>query len=251
MLLVVDIGNTRTKVALFENDRIIEIYILERENFLKNFKKILKNFNTLPKIVLSSVGKLDTASLNWLQAHTDLLEITIKTTLPFQNDYSTPQTLGIDRLVLAAGATLQYPAQNRLVIDAGTCVTYDFITKENHYLGGAISPGIALRYQSLNTYTAKLPLLQLQEPADLIGNSTAESIHSGVVNGLTAEIDQLIDLYIARFQDLTIILTGGDGVFLAKRLKNTIFAHSNFLLESLNSLHQYTIENDKKNLSRL
>lgn len=250
MLLVVDIGNTRTKVALFENNRIIEIHILERENFLKNFKKILKKFDSLPKIVLSSVGKLETTTLKWLQQHTDLLEITSKTTLPFQNNYSTPQTLGIDRMVLAAGATLQYPNQNRLIIDAGTCVTYDFVSKENHYLGGAISPGIHLRYQSLNTYTAKLPLLQLQEPADLIGNSTAESIHSGVVNGLTAEIDQLIDLYLARFQDLTIILTGGDGVFLAKRLKNTIFAHSNFLLESLNSLHQYTIDNDKKNLSR-
>ncbi|WP_430613922.1 type III pantothenate kinase [Flavobacterium sp. JP2137] len=250
MLLAVDIGNTRTKVALFENNRIVEIAVLERENFLENFKKILKKSRTAPKIILSSVGKLEKEALSWLQQHTDLLEIDAQTPFPFINDYATPLTLGIDRLVLAAGATLQYPKQNRLIIDAGTCVTYDFISKTDHYLGGAISPGIALRYKSLNDYTDKLPLLQLQEPQDLIGNSTAESIHSGVIHGLRCEIDQLIDSYQSRFQDLTIILTGGDAVFLAKRLKNPIFAHSNFLLESLNSLHQYTIDNDKKNLSR-
>ncbi len=250
MLLTIDIGNTRTKVALFENNRIGEIYILEHENFLENFKKILKKFTPTPKIILSSVGKLEIATLNWLLTHTDLNVISHKSAFPFQNDYSTPLTLGIDRMVLAAGATLMYPQQNRLVIDAGTCVTYDFISQQNHYLGGAISPGIGLRYKSLNDYTAKLPLLQLQEPLDIIGNSTQESIHSGVINGLTCEIDQLIETYQSRFQDLTIILTGGDAVFLAKRLKNTIFAHSNFLLESLNSIHQYTIDNDKKNLSR-
>jgi type III pantothenate kinase len=147
-------------------------------------------------------------------------------------------------MVLATGATLQYPNQNRLVIDAGTCVTYDFISQDDVYLGGAISPGLRLRYQALNDYTAKLPLLTAEHPDYFIGNSTSNSIHSGVVNGLAYEIDGFIAHYQECYSNFIIILTGGDGEFLAKRLKNTIFANSNFLLESLNQTIQYKIKND-------
>jgi type III pantothenate kinase len=142
-------------------------------------------------------------------------------------------------MVLAAGAVLQFPQQNRLVIDAGTCITYDFIDADNRYLGGAISPGLRLRYESLHGYTAKLPLLDLENPNSLIGDSTFDSIHSGVVNGMVYEIDGFINEYKTKFPNFIIILTGGDTVFLAKRLKNTIFANSNFLLESLNQTFQY------------
>jgi type III pantothenate kinase len=147
-------------------------------------------------------------------------------------------------MVLAAGATLQFPNQNRLVIDAGTCVTYDFIDENDVYLGGAITPGLRLRYESLHDFTAKLPLLTVENPNYFIGKSTAESIHSGVVNGLVYEIDGFIDEYKALYSNFIIILTGGDTDFLAKRLKNTIFANSNFLLESLNQTFQYKIKND-------
>ncbi|MGK4566100.1 type III pantothenate kinase [Flavobacterium sp. 3HN19-14] len=165
--------------------------------------------------------------------------ITHNDSFPFQNDYETPLTLGIDRMVLAAGATLQFPNRNRLVIDAGTCVTYDFVDENNHYLGGAISPGFRLRYESLHNYTAKLPLLPLENPEHFIGKSTNYAIHSGVVNGLVNEIDGFISQYQQQYSNFTIILTGGDAEFLAKRLKNTIFANSNFLLESLNALFSY------------
>jgi type III pantothenate kinase len=147
-------------------------------------------------------------------------------------------------MVLAAGAVFQFPNQNRLVIDAGTCITYDFIDHQNNYLGGAITPGLRLRYESLHNYTAKLPLLVLESPKELIGNSTSNSIHSGVVNGLVYEIDGFITEYGTRYSNFIIILTGGDTDFLAKRLKNTIFANSNFLLESLNQTFQYKIKND-------
>ena len=147
-------------------------------------------------------------------------------------------------MVLAAGATLQFPNQNRLVVDAGTCVTYDFIGEFDNYLGGAISPGLRLRYESLHSYTAKLPLLTLETPESYIGNSTSQAIHSGVVNGLVHEVDGFIDEYLTNFSNFIIILTGGDADFLAKRLKNTIFANSNFLLESLNQTFQYKIDND-------
>jgi type III pantothenate kinase len=101
-----------------------------------------------------------------------------------------------------------------------------------------------LRYKTLHDFTAKLPLLSLESPKDVIGKSTAESIHSGVVNGLVYEIDGFIDQYRVLYSNFIIILTGGDTEFLAKRLKNTIFANSNFLLESLNQTFQYKIKND-------
>ncbi len=121
-----------------------------------------------------------------------------------------------------------------MIIDAGTCITYDFITSENVYLGGAISPGIRLRYQSLNNLTENLPLLEKKAPKNLIGNSSKESIHSGVINGVLMEIDGAIQEYNKKNKDLTVILTGGDANFLSKRLKSSIFANSNFLLEGLN-----------------
>ena len=123
-------------------------------------------------------------------------------------------------------------------------MTYDFIDQNNVYHGGAIAPGIRLRYESMHNYTAKLPLLTIEEPENVIGNSTNQSLHSGVINGLTFEIDGYIEALKGQNENFIIILTGGDANFLAKRLKNTIFANSNFLLESLNNLYQYQIKND-------
>ena len=118
-----------------------------------------------------------------------------------------------------------------------------FINANNNYLGGAISPGLRLRYEVLHQQTAKLPLLTKSYPENIIGNSTQESIHSGVVNGVILEIDGFIEQYKTQYDNFIIILTGGDAEFLAKRLKNTIFANSNFLLESLNQIYQYN-QND-------
>ena len=244
MILVIDVGNTRIKGAVFEGAILLEIFVFTKIELQKNIENILKNFEKVSDLVVSSVGDVEKLSFlafdNVLKVHF----ISNTDPFPFQNKYATPQTLGIDRMVLAAGATLQFPNQNRLVIDAGTCVTYDFIDQDNNYLGGAITPGLRLRYESLHNYTAKLPLLALENPENLIGNSTSDSIHSGVVNGLVYEIDGFINEYRARYLNFIIILTGGDTDFLAKRLKNTIFANSNFLLESLNQTFQYKIKND-------
>lgn len=250
MILAVDIGNTRTKIALFEKDRISDILVFEKKNFLKNFKKIFYKTHSKAKIILSSVGKFDQETFEWLKQHTDIIVISHRTNFPFTNSYHTPNTLGIDRMVLSAGAVLEFPQQNRLVIDAGTCITFDFIDKNDRYIGGSISPGIQLRYKALNEYTEKLPQLEFENINYLTGVSTQQSIHSGVINGTLAEIEGFIHQYRSQHPDLTVILTGGDTDFLAKRLKNTIFANSNFLLESLNSLYQYLIDNDKKDLPR-
>lgn len=244
MILTVDVGNTRIKAAVFEEDILISEFVFPKNDIEENIQKILKDFPNIANLVVASVGNEEKETFLSFNNTVNVQLVSHRDNFPFTNLYETPHTLGIDRMVLAAGAVLAFPNQNRLVIDAGTCITYDFVDKDNNYLGGAISPGIRLRYEALHNYTAKLPLLSLEEPGNFIGQSTAAAIHSGVVNGVVNEIDGFIGQYKELYSKFTIILTGGDTVFLAKRLKNTIFANSNFLLESLNHTFQYTIKND-------
>lgn len=241
MLLAIDVGNTRIKVAVFEKDILIWQDAFDKKEAVDRFSIILIKYTDIKNAVLSRVGFLDESVLKWLERQVSLYVITADSPMPFQNGYETPKTLGIDRMVLASGAVFQFPKQNRLVIDSGTCITYDFIDAADNYLGGAISPGFRLRYEALHNYTEKLPLLTLESPSGVIGNSTKQSIHSGVVNGFLYEVEGFIERYREQYQVLTVILTGGDTDFLAKSVKNTIFANPNFLLESLNHLYQYTI----------
>lgn len=244
MILVIDVGNTNIKVAVFEQVDLLEKFVFQKNELQKKIKKILKKYSNCTHAVLSSVGNLDENELSYLKNTLNLVEINRSSLFPFVNLYGTPQTLGIDRMVLAAGAVLLYPNQNTLIIDAGTCVTYDFVTRQNEFLGGAISPGLRLRYEALHQFTAKLPLLSKELPTNFIGNSTSEAIHSGVVNGLCYEIEGFISEYSVKNEQFTIILTGGDANFLANRLKSVIFADENFLLKSLQQLYTYNYKND-------
>lgn len=244
MILAIDVGNTRIKCAVFEGAMLIESFVFRKDDLLEGVENISKSYINITHLVVTSVGSIEKQHFLGLQNKFNIHFISHTSKFPFVNKYETPQTLGIDRMVLAAGAVLQFPKYNRLVIDAGTCITYDFIDAEDNYLGGAISPGLRLRYESLHEYTSKLPLLALESPKSYIGNSTSQSIHSGIVNGVVLEIDGFISQYIVNTSNFIIILTGGDADFLAKRLKNTIFANSNFLLESLNQTFQYQIKND-------
>jgi type III pantothenate kinase len=244
MILTVDAGNTRIKAAVFEGNILLEYFVFEKEELRKNIINILNIFKKTTHLIVASVGSVQNKSFLEFEKEVVVHFISHNDSFPFVNGYETPQTLGIDRMVLAAGATLQFPGQNRLVVDAGTCVTFDFINENDTYLGGAIAPGLQLRYSALHDFTAKLPMLALENPKAVTGKSTAESIHSGVVNGLVYEIDGFIDQYRVCYSNFIIILTGGDTEFLAKRLKNTIFANSTFLLESLNQTFQYKIKND-------
>ena len=243
MLLTIDVGNTRIKAAVFEQNILVELFVFTHETLKTETEHILNTFPKIKKLVVASVGKIEKELFLSLENIVEIHFITHESKFPFTNLYSTPTTLGIDRMVLAAGAVLQFPNQNRLVIDTGTCITYDFVDENDNYLGGAISPGLRLRYEALHQQTAKLPLLTKKYPDSFIGNSTQESIHSGVINGVVLEIDGFIELYKTQYPKFIIILTGGDTEFLAMRLKNTIFANSNFLLESLNQTFQYN-QND-------
>lgn len=239
MLLAIDVGNTQIKTAVYEQNTLVQKEIASYLDWKNQVKNTLKNFPKIDTIVVASVGKLQKEDFLNLSKSVQLHFISKESKFPFQNLYNTPNTLGIDRMVLAAGAVLQFPNRNRLVIDAGTCITYDFIDSNDNYLGGAISPGIRLRYEALHNYTAKLPLLSKENPENIIGNSTNQSIHSGIINGVTMEIEGFINSNLDKNDNFIIILTGGDSVFLAERLKNTIFANPNFLLESLNQTFQY------------
>ena len=239
MNLIVDVGNTLVKIAVFQEDKLLEKQTVEISEFEGTQKKIFENYPKIQKCILASVGKLSKEVLISLQKQTEVLILGAHLKFPFHNRYATPSTLGVDRIALVAASVKHFPHQNVLIIDAGSCITYDFISHENNYLGGAISPGVRLRYKSLHNFTANLPLLDTEMPKNIIGDSTAAAIHSGVVVGIIKEIDGVIADYREKYSDLTVILTGGDVNFLSKQLKNSIFANSNFLLEGLNFILEY------------
>ena len=239
MNLIVDVGNTYVKFAIYKNASLIHKISFEVSEFEKQYKLLEKDFPKLKSAIISSVGHLSKKQIEIIGDDLNVLELSSNTKLPFKNLYTTPKTLGVDRIALVSASVKEFPDKNVLIIDTGTCITYDFITDKNNYLGGAISPGIRLRYKTLNNLTANLPLLETDQPKTIIGDSTEASIHSGVVFGVVKEIDGVIEQYIEEYPDLTVILTGGDAKFLSNQLKNSIFANSNFLLEGLNYILDY------------
>lgn len=244
MICTIDVGNTRIKAAVFDATTLIEYFVVPNNRIKKSIEDIIYKYSEISAIVVSSVRNHNESDFV-IDNHSIKTHFVSRTdAFPFKNRYESPTTLGIDRMILASGAVISHPNKNRLIIGAGTCITYDFINEKDEYLGGAISPGLRLRYESLHHYTDKLPLLVQEFPEEEVGKNTNQSIHSGVVNGLIHEIEGFITSYSSQYQNFIIILTGGDANFLAKRLKNTIFANPNFLLESLYHTFQYKIKND-------
>lgn len=240
MNLIIDVGNTRIKTAVFEDGKLIHNESITKESFASDAKAIIKKYEC-NNAIISSVGSVNKSQIADLRAKINLIELDYNTKVPFVNQYGTPKTLGVDRIALVSSAISSYPNKNVLIIDAGTCITYDFVNQEGNYYGGAISPGLQMRYKSLHVFTDKLPLLEPSEIVELVGNSTEKSIHSGVINGVIDEIDGIINQYRKKNADLTVVLTGGDVNFLSNKLKNGIFANPNFLLEGLNTILTYNI----------
>jgi type III pantothenate kinase len=241
MNLIIDVGNTRIKAAVFENDRLIELLIFTEKKLIEKVDFFLSKY-TITNGILSSVKVLTEDLINNLQKRTPFVVLDSKTKVPFINKYKTKDTLGVDRIAVVSNAAKKFSKENVLIIDAGTCITYDYVNSNNEYFGGAISPGIEMRYKSLNYYTSKLPLLEKKETNFIIGGSTKESMHSGVVTGVVGEISFIIEEYREKNQYLTVVLTGGDTYFLAKQLKSSIFANPNFVLEGLNTILIYNKE---------
>ena len=241
MNLVIDIGNTQIKAAVFDH-----VSLVHKDNFkaakIMSRLQELTSMYPIDKVIVSHVAKIDLEELDELKSLSKVLILNQDTKLPFKNNYLTPKTLGVDRMALVAGAVSQFPKKNVLVIDAGSCITYDFVNDNAEYYGGSISPGIEMRYKAVHHFTANLPLLDKKNEIPEIGNSTANAIHQGILNGVIQEIDGVIQQYKDKNQKLTVVLTGGDTIFLAKNIKSSIFAIPNFLLEGLNSILIHNID---------
>ena len=241
MNLAIDIGNTQTKYGVFE-DKDLQFVTTNAEIILE-----LIQHQEISKAILSKVGGKDLVETALFKMESPLVILKHQTPLPILNKYKTPETLGADRLAAAVGANALFPNQNILSIDAGTCITYDYLNSNNEYEGGGIAPGINMRLEALNHYTQKLPLITLynkeeniQKLPALIGQTTEGSILSGVLNGIVTEVSGTIDLYSARFGDLKVIVTGGDAHFLVSNLKMEIFARPALVLEGLNRILLHT-----------
>ena len=234
MNLVLDIGNSYIKIALFEKSELIQKFQFS-DNFEKNILDTLSNYE-IKYSIISNVGKIENTIIELLNNTTNLLFLSNQLKFPFKNLYNSKNTLGQDRLALVSAAAFKFPKDNVLIIDAGSCITYDFKNFKNEYLGGGISPGISMRFKSLNSFTANLPLISSTNSFRLVGDTTKNSLISGVMNGTVSEINGIIKQYFEEFKNIKIILTGGDSNFLRKRIKNSIFADQNFLLKGLNKL---------------
>lgn len=239
MNLVIDIGNSSSKIAIFENGEIIEHFTTENLSIEMLVEIKLKN-PALDKAIISSVAKVDEAILKYLQQHFALfIKLNHKTPVPIENLYGTPETLGLDRLAAAVGANFLFPSCNLLVIDAGTAITYDIVDLQNRFLGGNISPGIYTRFRSLHHFTHQLPLVEKANDWPMIGKNTKEAIRSGVLNGIIFEMDGMIDQMKKEFAEIKTIVTGGSSFFFDKKLKNTIFVRFEITLIGLNRILEY------------
>jgi len=234
LVLIIDSGNTFTKLGLFNNGKLNKIYQNE------SIGEIIQTVNRVKpvKVVIGSVN-FSIENLRKGITEVPIYSIDAETPLPFKLDYKTPATLGIDRKAVIAYAWEQNPNNNILVIDAGTCITYDFIRKDGIYLGGGISPGLEMKFKALHAYTANLPEVSFEENTPVIGDSTKSSILSGVVNGTIAEINGIIEQYEEKFRDLTIFMSGGASIFFESKIKRSIFAIPNMVLLGLLSIYEY------------
>lgn len=233
MKLALDAGNSRIKFGLFDEDKLIKSGSLFNHENIRNVISIDK-FNQIKVIISCSV--LSDINISGLP-DVKYTVINHKSNFPFNIDYKTPDTLGIDRIV-ACIYNYQHN-QDYLVIDAGTCITYDYVSAQKGYLGGAISPGLSLRFKSMNNFTDKLPLINTFETEPkFIGNSTESCLKSGVINGLVSEIKGFISRFKILSPNLPIYLTGGDAIFLGDELKNDIFVDEYLVLKGLNKLIQ-------------
>lgn len=234
MVLIIDSGNTFTKLGLFNNGKLNKIYQNE------SIDEIIQTINKLKpdKIVIGSVNvSIEKLRENIIEV--PFYSIDSETPLPYKLDYKTPETLGIDRKAVVAYAWEQNPNNNILVIDAGTCITYDFIRKDGVYLGGGISPGLEMKFKALHAYTANLPEVSFEKNSPIIGSSTKGSILSGVINGTIAEINGIIEQYEEKFENLTIFMSGGASIFFESKIKRSIFAIPNMVLLGLLSIYEY------------
>ena len=237
MQLCIDAGNSKIKYALFDKRKLIN-KIVSDDFELEILTSIFSEFKP-GSAIISSVRKIPAKWLSKLKKNTKTIILSDRIVIPVSLDYKTPETLGTDRIAVAVAAFSLFPDQHNLIINAGTCITFDLVTKKGVYKGGAIAPGIEMRYKAMHEFTSKLPYVTNRKPVRITGKSTEESLNSGVLNNVCFEIEGAIDFYSSHYKKLNVLLTGGDSSFLAKRLKNSIFAAPDLVLTGLNEILIY------------
>lgn len=240
MRLCIDWGNTRIKAAIFQDDKILKDFNFSEEEALTQIMDLVAEYE--PKsAILSAVAQYPPELKMLLQEQTKLIILNSTTSLPIMNAYHSPDSLGADRLALAAAANNLYPEYDNLVISLGTAITYNFLPKNRAFRGGNITPGMDMRFRSLNEFTANLPLVKQEGDLVLLGYDTETSIRSGVMMGIAAEIDGMIYFYKEQYPNLNVTLTGGNAPLFADKIKNKISSDPKLLLKGLNTILRHNV----------
>lgn len=241
MNLIIDIGNSLTKIALFKDKKIILLRQYKSIN-INVLEELMRDYNEIQQGIISNVGKEDHKIAGFLNEKLKKLVILDeKTPLPVENLYKSRSTLGKDRIAAAVGGYYLFPGMNVLIIDAGTALTYEFVNSSGQYLGGGISPGLKMRFRSLHENTIRLPLVEPKEKFSFPANTTENAIVSGVQSGIIHEINGIINEFTIQFSPLKIVLTGGDSIFFETKLKNSIFVDSNLVLSGLYYILEFNV----------
>lgn len=239
MNLSIDLGNTYAKTGLFSDGKLLETnWKLTYDELVDYVQRIIPK-----RIMVSSVSYSEEQLRDeFSNIPTDIYLLKSITPVPLIKLYDTPETLGADRVAAAIGAKVLYPERNCLVIDMGTCITYDFVDAYDNFQGGIISPGVRMRFKAMHTFTRRLPQLEPDGIPDLIGKNTKHAMQSGVMNGLLAELNGLIEEYDKVLTNINVIFCGGDATYFANRIKNPNFVVPELVLIGLNRILEYNVK---------
>ena len=241
MNLVIDLGNTSRKAALFgKQPEPLQVHRSEIL-FLNVIKEWFEKYE-IRACLVSASGEEDTLLENFIADRCGLFRLDYKLPLPVSLHYKTPETLGDDRIANVCGAAALFPETDVLVIDVGTCITYDFIDRKKRYAGGAISPGMQMRFRAMHEFTARLPLVKNTENIPLTGQTTDESLQSGVVNGIAEECSGIIARYNEKYPELKTLITGGDAGYFEKQIKMPIFAAPMLSFIGMNEILRHNVQ---------
>lgn len=236
MNLCCDIGNTRIKLAVFDSSNNMVYYDVIDHDMEIELDRVYKRY-TIDRVITSSTrGEKSTIEHRLIERSKDLVKMDHSLKMPFENSYDTAHTLGKDRMAVVAAAAVRYPEQNTLIVDAGTCVTYDFVDEKGVYHGGNIAPGLNTRLKAMHSFTTSLPKVEPVANKEIIGKSTKEALQNGAFHGLVFEINGYTQYLSTVFGQINVILTGGDAEFFGDVMKSKIFVHPYLVLEGLNEI---------------
>lgn len=242
MNLVVDLGNSKAKYAVINDKGKTEFYLRNPKRFVTiSCAKLTKKYK-FKNAILSASSKVPDTLIKFMTGIPNFINLDGQTPIPIKINYSSPDSLGKDRLAASVGAYKAFPGQNSIIVDMGTCITIDLMTAEGVFMGGNISPGIRMRLAAMQHYTARLPKVDPEDTGMLLGNSTKTALQNGGVLGALMEIERTIDLVTAKYSELNVILTGGDAEYFESWSKYKIFASPNLVIEGLNEILKYNVK---------